>query len=405
MLKTTLYEHQKHLLETNPRRCLLAWETGTGKTLALLALVEKNADNALIVCPKGMKMQWKNKIEEYGVTKPCMIMSKEEFRRDSPSLPSYHAVIIDEVHHFSGHTSKMHKNTVKYFKRTHPYFVWSGTATPYRREPFNIWALGVIHGTMPLSWVKFRQQFYHIRYLGNRMIWEANQGEETRAQLLEYMKPWCNMVTLNECFDMPEQVDESPELLGLTKEQNKAIATKKLEESNPAVLYGAMHQIEQGCLKGNEFVDNACFENNKIERIVDLADENPKLLIFARYTMQIASLRERLKQEGHSVYVIDGSNGDQHFSISQECERAERCVLIAQISVAAGWEVPGIPIVVYASMSYSYLDYVQSRGRVIRGNKLSRHVFMYLHSGKIDQAVWKCILEKKDFDPVGYTGV
>ncbi len=405
MLIISLYTHQERLLHKNPKRVLLSWETGTGKTLALLALVENNTSSVLIVCPKGMKDQWKSKISEYGVTKPCTIMSKEEFRRDYATLPRYDSVIIDEVHHFSGYKSQLHKNAVKYFKKTQPTYVWSGTATPYRSEPFNIWALGIIHGIMPLTWAQFRDKFYHIRYLGNRMIWEANEGEETRKQLKQYMEPWSDFVFLNDCFDMPEQIDEAPELLGLTKEQEKAIAIKRTEESNPVVLYGAMHQIEQGCLKGNEFVEDAYFNNRKIERIVDLADQNPKLLIFARYTMQIEAMRERLTKEGYHVYVIDGSNGNEHYAISQECEKSERCVLIAQISVAAGWEVPGIPVVVYASMSYSYLDYVQSRGRVIRGNKLSRHVFMYLHAGKIDQAVWECILEKKDFDPVRHTGV
>jgi superfamily II DNA or RNA helicase len=397
-----LYAHQKKVIESQRSKLCLAHETGTGKTLTLLSLVEKYANNALIICPKGMREQWKVKIKEYGITKFCDVITKEEHRRDFQKLRGYDAVVIDEVHFFSGNKSQMHKNLIHYLRRTQPRFVWSGTATTYRSEPFNIWALGVVHNYMPLNWMQFRNKFYHERYLGRRIIWEKNEGDEVVQQLHEYMQPWVDFILLDDCFDMPEQIDEEPEMLGLTKEQEKAIAELKNEEMNPLVMVSGTHQIENGSLKGNEFRVDKHYKHRKIDRIIELAEQNDKLLIFCRYTLQIRAYEARLRELDYPVRTITGENSDEHFIITRDAENSEKAIVIAQVSVAAGWELPSFPVVVYASMSYSYLDFVQSRGRVIRGNKLSRHVFLYLWTGDIDKAVYESIMQKKDFDPLIY---
>ncbi len=397
-----LYTHQQKLVDKNPKRACAVHDVGTGKTLTLLTLAEKNARNALIICPKGMKQQWLGKVKEYGIKIPIKVITKEEHRRDWDKLPCADAVIVDEVHHHSNPQSQMHKNLIRYLKKAQPRFVWSGTATPYRSEPFNIWALGVIHGHMPLNWVKFREKFYHIRYLGHRMIWEANEGEHVREELRRYMEPWADFVKLEECFDMPDQIDEEPEVVGMTPEQTKLVEKMKLEEANPLVLVGMRHQIENGGLKGNEFRETIGVGDLKMPRIIELAEQHDKLLIFCRYTLQIRAYEAKLRELGYVVDTITGENSAEHFNISVRCENAVKSVLIAQITVAAGWEVPSFPVVVYASMSYGYLDFIQSRGRAIRGNKLQKHVFLYLQAGEIDKAVFNSVMDKRDFDPATF---
>lgn len=396
---TTLYRHQSEILTRNPERRLLAWDVGTGKTLAMLSLADKNADTVLIVTPKGMKEQWAAKIKEYGIVRSAFIVTKEEMRRDFEKLPAVDAVLIDEVHHFSGCSSQMHKNLIKYLHRTNPKYVWGGTATPYRSEPLNIWALGKIFGYMPRRFDQFRSTFYFPMRIGRRMIWKIRDNEEMKDRLHGYLNAYADVVKMEECFDVPDQVDMAPEVFDMTPEQKRAIKKLELEEILPIVLYGKTHQIEQGQLKGNEYVPDEYFDSTKDARILELASEHPKLLIFCRYTLQIYHLQKILKKAGYDVATITGENSEDHFDISTDAEKLPKCILIAQTSVAAGWEVPSFPVVVFASMSYSYLDYVQSRGRVIRGNKLQKHVFLPLISGEIDQAVYDCVLNKRDFDP------
>lgn len=401
-----LYKHQQAIVDKNPARVLLGHEGGTGKTLTLLRLAEKNLHRShiiFIICPKGLKEQWKGKVKEYKVINDVFILTKEEFRRDWSRLPKFNCVIIDEIHHFSGLKSQMHKSLVSYLKKHQPAFVYGGTGTPVRREPFNVYALGRIFGYCPMSYIKFREMFYHVRYLGPRMIWERNTDEESRKKLMQFLSVFTDIVRLSDCFDMPEQLWLEPEVVGITLEQKKKIEEVRLEESKHLVKISAVHQIEGGTLKGNEFrADWIAPESAKMKRIEELADEHEKLLIFMRYTLQIRETERRLRDLGYNVLTITGGNSKDHFLVSSMANAADKVVLIAQISVAAGWETPNIPFVVYAGVSYSYLDLQQSSWRVTRGNNLLPHVFLPLFGGEVDKAVWKSLEAKKDFDPLLY---
>jgi len=75
-----LYKHQKDLVFKNPKRHLLAWGTGTGKTLTSLALARHNDVDALIVVPKALKENWGRAVVPF-IEQRHMIISKEEFRK------------------------------------------------------------------------------------------------------------------------------------------------------------------------------------------------------------------------------------------------------------------------------------------------------------------------------------
>ena len=94
-----LYNHQQELLNLNPKKHLLAWGTGTGKTLAAIRLVQKNTDNCLIICPKSIKDQW-NDILKKEACDPLrwLVHTKEEFRKavNLNAISGYDAIICDE---------------------------------------------------------------------------------------------------------------------------------------------------------------------------------------------------------------------------------------------------------------------------------------------------------------------
>ncbi len=57
-----LYKHQKRIVEKAPEKHILAWEMGTGKTIAALELA-KLTQNLLVICPKSLKEQWKENMK------------------------------------------------------------------------------------------------------------------------------------------------------------------------------------------------------------------------------------------------------------------------------------------------------------------------------------------------------
>jgi SNF2 family DNA or RNA helicase len=107
-----LYDHQKKILKHNPRYHLLAWEVGTGKSLATIKLVEQqDIEVCLVVCPKSLVDNWYREIDKWqkDKTKQWLVVTKEQFRRDWEKLDiNGQALVIDESHWFAGYTSQIH---------------------------------------------------------------------------------------------------------------------------------------------------------------------------------------------------------------------------------------------------------------------------------------------------------
>ncbi len=75
----------------------------------------------------------------------------------------------------------------------------------------------------------------------------------------------------------------------------------------------------------------------------------------------------------------------------------DTCVVLINASCSEGYELPSIGLIVYASLSFSLKDYIQSQGRFLRINRLKKNVYIHLVSGEIDVAVMDAIMKKQDF--------
>ena len=130
------YKHQKEILERNPKKCLLCFDTGTGKTLTSIWWANQNRLKTLVIVPKALKKQWERELKKYGETY-FDVITKETFRKDWDKIGLYDAIIVDEAHYFSG-KSQMYKNLLKFIKKQDVPYVWLLTATPFLSSPWNI---------------------------------------------------------------------------------------------------------------------------------------------------------------------------------------------------------------------------------------------------------------------------
>lgn len=384
-----LYKHQEDLLKKNPKKHLIAWGTGTGKTNMSLALAHHNNQIALIIVPKALKENWKRHIQPFN--QYHMIVSKEEFRRDWAIIPNFQAVIIDEFHFFANEKSQLSKALRKYIKKHNPQFVWGLTATPYCSTAMNIYTLANHLGHNINYWKFFNDYFYNVR-MGMRMVPVQRPGiEEDLAQLVRKIG---STMTLEECSDVPEQTFETV-YFDLTPDQEKGI--KNISDSMAITRWTRKHTIENGIQIGDEYTDDQSFECLKNDYIVSLSEQNPKIAVFCRYNLQIEKLRLELESLGKKVFVINGEVKDRD-NVVQEIESTPECIALIQASCSVGFEIPSVPVVVFASLSFSYVDYQQALGRVLRINKLKKNVYIHLVTkGGVDEDVYKCIMKKQDF--------
>ena len=148
-----LYKHQKSILKDDPKKCLIAWGTGSGKTATALMLAE---GNTLVIAPKTTRddKTWQNNLKKLGKDVKLTVISKEEIRRDYMSLPAFDTLIIDEAHTIAGvtpnvkyknrkpypKTSQLFEACHSYIKMNKPKRLYLLTATPIR-SPMSVLAL------------------------------------------------------------------------------------------------------------------------------------------------------------------------------------------------------------------------------------------------------------------------
>jgi superfamily II DNA or RNA helicase len=392
---SNLYKHQIEFLKENPDKSALVWSCGTGKTRTALEWANThNYNSPLIICPKALKANWKREAERNCTN--CLVVTKEEFRRDWKNLLSHGQIIVDEVHNgflTPNFKSQMSKALRDYIKLHNVPRILLLSATVYTSSPWNIYQLATLLGHK-WNWKSFNYTFFDQIRMGMRVIPQAKKGVEKK--LAELTKKIASVVNIYDVLDVPLQQHCEPEYFALTKEQQKAI--EQNYDPLPIVRYTQQHEIENGILLANEFRELQTYETDKEERIKAICEENKKVAIVCRYNAQIDSLRESLQSLGKQIMVIRGDIKDRDI-VTRTAEQSEECIVLIQADCAEGYELPSFPLCVFASMSYSYTKWEQICGRFLRMNKPSCTTFIYLltEGESVDQGVYDAVKRKEDF--------
>lgn len=401
-----LYQHQQKIIDEDPKKCGLFLSTGGGKTLTALSLAQ---GKTLVICPKTTRddMTWERNLQKLGKNIPLTVISKEDLKRDWKSLPVFDTVIVDEVHTVCGvqpdltwskgtskpRTSQVFEACISFLKKHPPTRLYLLTATPIR-SPMSVYGLACL---LDRQWnfYEFRSTFYVPVKINRHERWLPKKDAATQVRLGLAVQKLGYTGRLSDWVDVPEQTPFTRQI-PLSDEQKQALKEIRLEYPDPLVLVGKRHQIEQGILTGDEFNAPKRFSTGKLEAIEDYYLEFGKILVFAKYTAQIDMIHDYFMSKDVSVYVLDGRTKDRK-TLIETAEARDNCIVIAQCSVSAGYELPSFRCTVYASESYSFVDHEQSKGRTLRINNLQKNLYVYLVCGEIDKAVRNALSLKQDF--------
>jgi len=324
-------------------------------------------------------------------------------------MKPYDTVIVDEAHTCLGvtpnirwvkgqsypKTSQLFEELYKYVQRTNPKRLYLCTATIIR-SPMTVWGAARIFG---LDWdfYKFRNIFYFQLPMPGRQVFTPKVDDEAKNKLADMVRKLGYVGRLEDYFDVPDQTYRTVHV-ELSVKQKMRIKDMALEFPEPIVRVGKIHQIENGGLSGDEFSDPEVFDNEKIDVLLDYAIEFPKMVIFAKYTAQIAQIASAMEKAGRKVLCLTGATKERG-EVIREAQEAKECVFVAQAQISAGWELPDFPIMVFASRTYSFVDYDQALGRIQRANNIKKNLYINLVvKGGVDEAVDKCISQKQDFN-------
>ena len=414
-----LYSHQQKIIDENPQKCGIFLGTGGGKTLTALMLAK---GRTLVICPKTIRDAkiWERQLEKMSDVSEgpssLTVISKEEFKSPKFFAIQFETVIIDECHTMFGvtpatkqikyvkfpKTSQLFESLQMYLKNYSPDRLYFCSATPVSK-PMHLWALATLLGKK-WDWFAFRQKYYFEMQRG---VFIPRKSKDLKDRLAELTKHFGYTGQLSDWFDVPEQTHKVVHF-GLTPKQEKAVRDIDTSEADPLVRRSKIRTIENGVLyakkieRFTEHVENLVdsveiFPSEKIDYILERAEEFPKILIFAAYTAQIQQIVIALKKEGFPVVMLMGATKDRG-TLLAEAEKASFCIVVAQSSISAGYELPSFPCVIYASKSYRYVDYEQSLGRVLRANHLKKNLYLHLVvTGDADEACHETIMDGRDF--------
>jgi superfamily II DNA or RNA helicase len=221
---------------------------------------------------------------------------------------------------------------------------------------------------------KFRDDFEYLTDMYGRMHYELRP--DWRRKVRPYVERVADIVLMKDCVDVPaqhEQVIHTPE----------APKMPLLEEyESPSAEWYARHRNEQG--------------EPKLGELKRILDGYRKAIVVCQYTEQVERYAADIGKD-RAVYVLQGSTKDAD-AVIQAARAADDCVFIIQASMGAGFDAAEFSVVIFASLSFRYVDMVQMKGRVKRINNLHENLFIYLIGGPLDQSVYDTIQAGKDFD-------
>ena len=405
-----LYKHQQNLVDKNPNKHLLAWECGTGKSFASMALAERKQEvlgetfGVLVICPKSLKDKWTKDILEYSrwTNEQFAVMSKEEFKKHHKTMRRYPVVVVDEAHFFYGMTSQLHKALLWYMDHHRIIYRYHLTATPYMRTMWNLYAAMRLMG-LDIDYMDWKRRYFDQVQMG----WTLNKKGQRMPRLIPVQKPGLEAeasrivkligttVKMEECFDVPPQVFKV-ETFDLTAEQKRGM--RELVDILPVVRFTKEHQICGGTLKGDGYEPDQFYASEKLQRVRELIEQSPEgIAVVCRYNAEVDYLKKELAGLGN-LYSITGNDHNRH-EIVAAVNQDPRPIVLINAACSEGWEIPKVPIMVFYSLDFSLKNYVQMLGRIQRANNLKRNTYIHFTVKKsIDEQIYKkVVLEKQDF--------
>ncbi len=414
-----LYAHQKRIIDEDKKWTGLWLGTGSAKSRTALELAQKKI---LCIVPKQQRLDenFEKTLIEFDIKKNITTLSKEEFRRDWETLPYYDTIVVDEAHYFfSGVNTTTHtKNKVVkpkvsglfsslyyYLKKHRPERFYALTATPMSK-PMNVYAIMCLFSETPPDYFGFRQRYYFERKKGYISFWIPRNTPELQNELTEIVKQYGYTGQLSDYFDVPLQSHKTI-YVEITKEQKEALHTLHTTDADPMSVRARERTIENGILydtdisgDGKDFKMSKItrtYKTEKMEHILALAEEFPKLLVFANYIGQVDAIADELRDNGYIVYTLTGQSKDREHVISN-ANKPEPCIVVAQCDVSSGYELPEFRCTVFASKSFKVLSYIQSLGRTLRANHLRPNLFVHLVTkGGRDEDCHDSIISGRDF--------
>lgn len=350
--------------------------TEIGKSLAGEEWIKDpiRGGNTYVLCLKKNKKEWKERCSD------SVVLTKEEFRKDSSIIQNPTALLIDEQHHYHSPLFVAKKRSLlatalyTIVKNNPSMHLMGLTGTPLTNDPASIHTLLVYLGKY-IPWGEFQDRFYELKYMPFLPRPAYFPIKNWREGANELLRKYTDIVSLRDCVDwLP------PEIVEVVEMKTKPKVYAEDEEYH----WTKNHKHEQ---------------SEKVERIKEIGEGYRKVIVVCHYTEQIDEFAKKLKSH-KPVFVLNGQTKDQQ-KLIQEAQESSDCYLITQAGMGEGYDGYSFDAMVFASMAHRVTHHTQMKARLdtLEKQYIKPKVLIYLIGGLWDRKIYTSIMEGEDFNP------
>ena len=299
-------------------------------------------------------------------------------------------IICDEGHKIKSHNTSVSKTMHKLGAMAKYKMLLTGT--PLTNKAIDIFSQYKflnpnIYGQ---SFYSFRSKYFFMTGYGlhTPIMRESMEEEFTRR-----MHSIAFRATKAECLDLPETTDIvrkvtlEPPAMKIYKnlvEESYAELKSGEEVTAPNVLTRLLRlsQLTGGFL-GNDATSSveevSKAKLNALEDIIDTSiEENQKLVIIARFVLEIQAIQKMLEKKGIGYSLIMGGVNDRDEQVRKFQTDPNIPIFIGQIATAGmGLTLTAASTMVFYSLDYSMSNYEQCRARIHRAGQ--KYPCAYIH--------------------------
>lgn len=239
--------------------------------------------------------------------------------------------------------------------------------------------------------------------------YEIDPGK--RERMMEAMRPYCQFIKARECMDLPSEIDEY-RIIELDADHRKYYNKMKeeyileLKESGTFAVANValtklmkLRQITSGFAIDETGTPVSLKVNPKLAALRDLVEEcgYEQMIIWCQFQYEINTVRAFLNEVGGGISELHGNvpQEDRINHINDFLQSKNRFLLAHPHSAGHGLTLTNCHIQIFYSLSYSYEEYTQARGRTMRYSQKNNCIYFHiLCKNTIDEDVL-AILQRK----------
>lgn len=421
-VKPYLYQREAARLAREHKRFGLWMEQGTGKTLVALKVAAyfwktNYIDSILILGPKAVLSVWEDEIAKFlaipyqiqssGCLQPksssCLqvtLINYERMRnyRKEKARPKYDMVIADESHRIKNRNSIQSKVAAKFAEKAKVTLALSGT--PRGNDDIDFFAqYRFINPQIFGPWKEFDKKYLKpCGYMGYdrkmrslmiprfQRIIQENSFRITKAECLDL--PPITETVIKVDLENRKPYDKMVKDLLLRFKTHEEVIT--IEAQLAVTLVSKLQQLASGFVY-DENHNIVPVDKSKLHALEDLLSKDHKTIIFCKYSYEIDMIYKEFHKD-YKILIYDGRTEDK--SVWKDLPKYD--IMVAQIkSGGTGLNLQAASVVIFYSLSFSYIDTSQAKDRVYRNGQKEKVSVYYIQArDTIDENIYKKVQEK-----------